>query len=79
MNQLMPKRNDESTFKLYMWRSFSPTTTLNQPKIIVSKITKPESAIHGPGANWFSHNEVPASMVNSPIEPTIGQRVPCGT
>ena len=57
----------------------SPITTLNQPKIMMSTITNPATAIQEPGANWFSHREKPPNKVNSPIEPTIGQRVPCGT
>ena len=79
MNQLMPQRNDTSTFALYRRCSDSSITRPNQPNIIVSSTRNPASTSQGPKAYELNHDAAPNPISNSAHEPVIGQYDGCGT
>ena len=81
MNHIMPMRNEVSTCLLYMPTTDSRMTVPNQPNIMNTRIARPTN-ISGfavsplPSLNQFA---APITVLNSPMEPTIGQWLPCGT
>ncbi len=79
MNQLIPQRNERSTFVLYSRCSDSPITVPNQPNIIVSSTAAPTSTSHGPIAYALNQAAAPPAISSSAHEPVIGQYDGCGT
>ena len=79
MNQLIPQRNELSTFLLKSRASDSPITVPNQPNSMTRSTRKPAPTSHGQKLMLLTQHVAPSASRNSAHEPVIGQCEGWGT